>query len=179
LQIAGTGQADAGRQFRREDRDVTLEQNRADLVGGERFDVHCGREARLGVGDFAVVAHFADDEVGVSGGRGGRGLGEDFRRTRAARENLEAVQHRHAARPGQHRDDDRFTREHRHIAEHDELPAFLPTLRNLPAGRRAGAERAKDVRAGMELEEGILLRAGVGVGVAVEVELVAAGFEAA
>ncbi len=179
LQIAGTGEPHTRRQVRREDRDVALEENRADFIGCKRLDLHCGREARLRVGDFAVVAHLADDEVGVSGGRGGRGLGEDFRRTRAAREDLQAVQHRDAGGPGQDRDDDGFTREHRHVAEHDELPAFLPTLRNLPAGRRARTEWAEDIRAGVELEEGILLRAGVGVGVAVEVELVAAGFEAA
>ena len=92
---------------------------------------------------------------------------------------MQAIEHGDAAEAGRDFDEDRLARHHRHIAEDDELPAFLPAGGGLPKTRRSDGERAELVGPMLEGEGGVALIVAVLVRVAVEVEMVAARLQPA
>ena len=163
----------------REHGDVAGEEGRGDDVGGHGFGLEENAEARLGVADFSIVAELVEKEVGRGGGGAGEERDGELRRAGAARENLQAVQHGDAVRAGRDVDADGPAGEHGDIAEDDVLLAFLPLRGGFPARGAERGERAERVGAAGDREEAVLLAGDVGVGVAVEEEVVVAGVEVA
>ena len=175
--LGAADDAQPGGNFVREHGDIAIEERAGDFIRGERFDIEHDLEARLAVADFADVTHFMDEQVGERGRRLGNGRGDETRRAGAARDELEAVQHGDAVGTGRDVDEERLSREHRHVAENDVLLTLQPGRGGFPTIHAGRGERAKFVRAAAKGEEGILLAGHVGIGVAIEVKVIAAGLE--
>ena len=163
----------------REHGDVSAEERRGNFIRREGLDAQIHAEARLGLGDFPGVTNLVKKEVR----RNRRGFGDDgdgqFRRAGAARENLQAVQHRHAVRAGRDLEPHGHAREHGHVAEHNELLALLHRAGGAPTGGAEDGLRAENVGAAEDGEDAVLLAGDIGVRVAVEEEMVMAGIEIA
>ena len=175
--LGAADDAQPGGNFVREHGDIAVEERAGNLICGERFDVEHNFEARLAVADLADVTHLMHEQIGERGRRLGNGRGDETRRTGAARDELQAVEHGDAVRAGRDVDEERLTGEHRHVAEDDVLLALLPGRRGFPGVHAGRRERAEFVRAAAKGKEGVLLAGHVGIGVAIEVKMIAAGLE--
>ena len=166
-------------QLGRDQGHVALEQGRGDFVGRQRFDFEINLEPCFRVGDVPRVRDGTEEQIRIRRARRRWRRRQQARRAGTTRDDLQSVQHGDAIRSGRDLDDHRQARRHHHIAEHDVLRTFRPCQGRLPTGSAEGRERAERVRAGAEREDGVLFARHVGIGVAIQVEMVTARFEPA